>query len=320
MRKRCLEIVHRLARKNKAVVFIGSDLGVGVTDEMKKALPGQWLMEGVSEQNVIGMAAGLAMSGKIVYVNTIATFITRRCFEQNIVDLGLTEAKVRLLGSGGGLVYAPLGPTHLATEDIAIMRAIPNMTIVAPADAEEMERAMLASESWPGPIYVRIAKGGEPVVSSPEHPFAIGKAIVHRAPGNLLFVTTGIMLNRALEAAKLLEPEGISCGIVHCHTVKPFDAAAVLEQAARARAVLTLEEHTLAGGLGSAVAEALAEASLVAPPRFRRVGIPDDFPDEYGSQNSLMERYGLNAPQIAAAAKRLLGEPLPAGARAPHDP
>ena len=128
MRKRCLDIVYRLAKSNKDVVFIGSDLGVGVMDNFKKELPEQFFMEGISEQHIIGMAAGLSMSGKVVYFNTIATFITRRCFEQSIIDLGLSKAKVRLIGSGGGLVYAPLGPTHLAFEDIAIMRAIPNMS------------------------------------------------------------------------------------------------------------------------------------------------------------------------------------------------
>jgi transketolase len=306
MRKRCLAVVYKLAQKNKDVVFIGSDLGVGVMDEFKKELPSQWFMEGVSEQHIIGMAAGMAMTGKIVYMNTIATFITRRCYEQNAIDLGLTGAKVRLLGSGGGLVYAPLGPTHLATEDIAIMRAIPNMTIIAPADAEEMERAMLASENWDGPIYMRIAKGGEPVVSKPEHGFIIGKAIVHQPAGDILFVCTGVMLNRALDAAKLLAAEGVSCGIVHCHTVKPFDAETVLAQAKKAKAVISLEEHTLAGGLGSIVAELLAENPFERPVRLKRIGIPDVFPDQYGSQNSLMERYGLNAPQIAVQAKKLL--------------
>lgn len=180
MRKRCLDAVYRLAKKNKDVVFVGSDLGVGVMDNFKKELPEQWFMEGVSEQHIIGMAAGMAMTGKIVYFNTIATFITRRCFEQNAVDLGLSNVPVRLLGSGGGLVYAPLGPTHLATEDIAIMRAVPNMAVIAPCDAEEMDRAMAASERYPGPIYVRIAKGGEAVVSKPELGFEIGKAVVHR--------------------------------------------------------------------------------------------------------------------------------------------
>ncbi len=310
MRKRCLEVVHRLAKKNKNVIFVGSDLGVGVLDNFKKELPGQWFMEGVSEQHIIGMAAGLAMSGKTVYFNTIATFITRRCLEQNAIDLGLANLKVRLLGSGGGLVYAPLGPTHLATEDIALMRSIPNMTIVAPCDAEEMERAMLASESWDGPMYVRIAKGGEAVVSRPELGFELGRAIQIQEPGEVLFATTGVMLQRALEASALLAKDGISSGILHFHTVKPFDSAALLQAAAKSRAVLSLEEHTVLGGLGSAVAETLAEGNLERPPLFKRLGLPDAFPDQYGSQNSLLERYGLSAPLIAAETRRLMSERL----------
>lgn len=306
MRKRCLEAVYALAKKNKDVVFIGSDLGVGVMDAMKKELPAQWFMEGVSEQHIIGAAAGMAMTGKIVYFNTIATFITRRCYEQTAIDLGLASLKVRLLGSGGGLVYAPLGPTHMATEDIALMRAIPNMAVVAPCDAEEMARAMAASESWNGPMYIRIAKGGEAVVSKPELGFALGRAVECRAPGDVLFVTTGVMLQRALEAAALLEKGGVSCGIVHCHTVKPFDSDAVLSSARKAKVVLSVEEHTIIGGLGSCVAEVLAEAGLEKPPLFKRLGIPDAFPDEYGSQNSLLDRYGLSAEKIAAEARRLM--------------
>ena len=313
MRKRFLDVVYRLAKKNKDIVFVGSDLGVGVLDNFKKELPGQWFMEGVSEQHIIGMTAGLAMSGKTVYFNTIATFITRRCYEQICIDLGLAHLNVRLLGSGGGCVYAPLGPTHLATEDIALMRAVPNMTIIAPCDAEEMERAMLASEHHRGPIYMRIAKGGDLVVSKPELGFEIGRAIVYAEPGELLFVTTGVMLQRAIDASALLAKSGIAAGIVHCHTVKPLDAKMVLAQAARARAVITLEEHTLPGGLGSAVAEALAEAGLTKLPRFKRLGLPDVFPDEYGSQNSLLDRYGLSAEKIAEQALRLCpGSALPA--------
>ena len=137
-------------------------------------------MEGITEQNVIGMAAGLAMEGYIPYANTIATFITRRCYEQVAVDLCLHDLPVRLIGNGGGLVYAPLGPTHLAIEDIAIMRALPNMTVTAVCDAKEMVRLMNCTLDWPHPIYIRLAKGGDPIVSREENGFAIGKAIPMR--------------------------------------------------------------------------------------------------------------------------------------------
>src|SRR5580658_4311287 len=168
MRQTCLNMVYDLAKRDKRVLFIGSDLSPGLLGDMKKEMPERWYMEGVSEANVIGMAAGMAFEGYLPYVNTIATFITRRCYEQVAVDLCLHDLPVRLIGNGGGFVYAPLGPTHEAIEDIAIMRALPNMTVVAPVDAEEMRRFMAVTPDWPHPIYIRLAKGGDEVVTTPE--------------------------------------------------------------------------------------------------------------------------------------------------------
>src|SRR5712672_407660 len=176
MRPACINKVFELAKRDPRVAYIGSDLSPDLTERMKAEMPGRAFMEGVSEQHVVGMAAGLAMEGFIPYVHTIATFITRRCYEQVAVDLCLHNLPVRLIGNGGGLVYAPLGPTHEAIEDIAIMRALPRMTIVAPADAEEMRRLMPLTVDYPGPIYIRLAKGGDPVVSNDHIPFQIGKA------------------------------------------------------------------------------------------------------------------------------------------------
>src|SRR5579862_2420952 len=180
MRQTCLNMVYDLAKRDKRVLFIGSDLSPGLLADMKKEMPERWYMEGITEANVIGMAAGLAMEGYIPYVNTIATFITRRCYEQVAVDLCLHDLPVRLIGNGGGFVYAPLGPTHEAIEDIAIMRALPNMTVVAPADAEEMKRFMAVSLDWPHPIYIRLAKGGDPVVTPADQKFAIGRGYLLR--------------------------------------------------------------------------------------------------------------------------------------------
>jgi transketolase len=251
------------------------------------------------------MAAGLAMEGYIPYVNTIATFLTRRCYEQIAVDLCLHNLPVRLLGNGGGFVYAPLGPTHQAIEDLAIMRALPNMTVLCPADADEMTRLMTASLDCDGPVYVRMAKGGDAIVSRAERGCAIGKAILVREPGTVLFVTTGIMLQRALAAADLLAESGTVCGILHLHTVKPLDRAAILDWTARAQLVATLEEHVLAGGLGSAVLETIADAGA-AMPRLLRLGIPDVFTHNYGSQDALLKRYGLHPEGIAAQLRRAL--------------
>src|SRR5436305_11063769 len=177
MRATCQDMVYELARHDERVVFIGSDLSPDLLAGMQRDMPDRHYMEGITEANVVGMAAGLAMEGFVPYVNTIATFITRRCYEQVAVDLCLHNVPVRLIGNGGGLVYAPLGPTHLAIDDIAIMRALPNMTVVAVCDAPEMTRFMRQSVDWPLPIYIRLAKGGDPVVSRDEHGFEIGKAI-----------------------------------------------------------------------------------------------------------------------------------------------
>src|SRR5207248_3992963 len=239
MRKRSLDMVYELAKKDERIVFIGSDLGVGTLDSFRKDIPDRFFMEGVSEQNLVSMAAGLALEGKIVYVNTIATFLTRRCFEQVVLDLCLHNVKVRMIGNGGGVVYAPLGPTHLAIDDLAILRAIPNMTIVAPCDADEMRRLMEQTLDWPGPIYVRIAKGGDRIVSSDEHGFEIGRAIAIREGGRVLLVSTGITTQVALDAADILADSGIAATVLHMHTVKPLDRDQLLLHASRAEALVT---------------------------------------------------------------------------------
>jgi transketolase len=307
MRKTSLDAVYELAKRDKRVVFIGSDLGIGTLKQFKAEMPERFFMEGVSEAHLVTMAAGLALEGKVVYINTIATFLTRRCYEQVCLDLSLHHTNVRLIGSGGGVVYAPLGPTHQAIEDIAIFRTLPRMTIVAPCDAEEMKRLMPQTLDWDGPMYIRLGKGGDAVVSRPELGFQIGKALLVREGSDALIVTTGITLQPALAAAAQLEQSGISAGVLHMHTVKPFDTEALLAQAARVPAILSIEEHTIIGGLGSAVAETLAEADFYTPKRFKRIGIPDVFPDKYGSQATLLARYGITAEGAVAEVRKLLG-------------
>jgi transketolase len=311
MRATCVNMVYELAKRDDRVVFIGSDLSPGLLAGMKRDYPDRWYMEGVSEANVIGMAAGMALEGYLPYVNTIATFITRRCYEQVAVDLCLHDLPVRLIGNGGGFVYAPLGPTHEAIEDIAIMRALPNMTVVAPADAEEMKRFMAVTPEWPHPIYIRLAKGGDEVVTTPENGFEIGKAILLReasAGGGkpVLLVGTGVATTQALHAAEMLAGDNISSHVLHMPTVKPLDIAALEQLARGARLVVTVEEHTIIGGLGSAVTDALVERMDGKVPRMRRLGIPDVFAKDYGSQEWLMESFGISAAQIADAVRKAL--------------
>ena len=270
-------------------------------------------MEGIAEANVIGMAAGMAMEGFVPYVNTIATFITRRCYEQVAVDLCLHDLPVRLIGNGGGYVYAPLGPTHQAIEDIAIMRALPNMTVTAVCDAEEMTRLMDATLDWPHPIYIRLGKGGDPVVSKPERGFKIGKAIdmieAEQGASDVLFVTTGVATTQALKAAGALAADGIRCRAA----ARPYDQAAGCDAIVErgdpgARLVVTVEEHSVVGGLGSAVLEALSDAITGPLPPLKRLGIPDRFSAHYGSQQALMEDCKIDAASIGSTVRDLLGQ------------
>ncbi len=297
MRQTCLNMVYELAKRDPRVVFIGSDLGPGTLDKMKQEMPERFFMEGVCEANVIGMAAGLAMDGFIPYVNTIATFLTRRCYEQVAIDLCLHRLPVRLIANGGGLVYAPLGPTHLAIEDMAIMRALPNMTVIAPVDAEEMRRFMPETLDWPGPIYIRLGKGGDPVVSDARHGFVIGRAIVARKPGDVVLISTGVMTERCLRASDILTERGIAAGVIHAHTVKPLDREAILDALSSGIPAISVEEHTLVGGLGGALAELIADTGMRN--RLVRLGIPDVFTEHYGNQDQLLADFGLSPEGIA---------------------
>jgi transketolase len=214
---------------------------------------------------------------------------------------------VRLIGNGGGLVYAPLGPTHLAIEDISIFRALPNMTIVAVADAEEMKRLMPQTVDHPGPIYIRLAKGYDPVVTDDATPFRIGKGLKMRDGSDALLVTTGITLKVAQETAAKLAGEGVQCAILHMPTIKPFDREQLLDLAAKVRAIVAVEENTVIGGLGSAVAEEIAEAGFSPGKKFKRIGIPDVFSDRYGSQANLMDYHHINADAAVSTVRALLG-------------
>lgn len=307
MRKTCLDKVYEMAQKDSRIVFIGSDLGVGTLDKFKKEIPDRFLMEGISEGHLIGMAAGLALEGNIVYINTIAVFLTRRCFEQIALDLCLHNLNVRLIGSGGGLVYAPLGPTHLAIEDMAILRTLPNMTIIAPADADEMGKIMPLTLAHEGPIYIRLAKGGDALVSPKDAHYEIGKALPIREGGDALIITTGIALQIAIKAAEYLETQGIKAAILHAHTVKPLDREAILARCETTSVVVTVEEGVLNGGLGSSVAEILAEANFNPSKRFARIGLPDEFSHHYGSQAELLEHYGITPQKVAEVVTRLVG-------------
>lgn len=305
MRKAALEKVYELAKSDKRIFFIGSDLGFGVLDKFKQEMPDRFFMEGISEANIIGVAAGLALEGKIVYVHTLSTFLTRRCFEQLVLDLGLHKANVRLIGAGGGIVYASLGPTHIAFDDIAILRAIPNLTIIAPADADEMKRLMPQTVDYPGPIYIRLAKGNDPIVTTDNIPFQIGKAIPIKEGKDALIITTGITLKMALDASTKLAKEGTNVSILHAHTIKPLDEEAIQKFALPVPIIITIEEHSKIGGLGSAVAEFIVENKFLKSKHFKRISLPDIFPEGYGSQAEMLERYSITTENLIKVIKNL---------------
>ncbi|CCO23454.1 transketolase family protein [Maridesulfovibrio hydrothermalis] len=306
MRKACLEQVYELAKKDDRVVFIGSDLGAGTLRHFQEEMPDRFFMEGIAEGHAVGMASGLAHEGKVVYINTIQSFLTRRCYEQIVLDACMHNLNIRFIGNGGGLVYAPLGPTHWATEDLSILRVIPNLTVISVADAEEMVRLMPETLDHQGPVFIRLAKGYDPVVTE-EESFEIGKAYSYREGEDVLILGCGVTLGMMKKAGEILSGQGVEASILHIPTIKPLDTEAIISRANKASCVITVEENTILGGLGGAVAEILAEACLEKPLRLKRIGLSDSFSPNYGSQLEHFAKQGLSPENIVAAANDLLG-------------
>ena len=308
MRKRSLECIYKLSQSDDRIIFIGSDLGAGVLEKMKQEFPNRFFMEGIAEQHIVGMASGMAMEGYIPFINTIGTFLTRRCFEQITLDVCLQDLPIRLIANGGGLVYAPLGPTHLAVEDIAILRTLRNMTIIAPCDADEMSRVIENTSNWLHPIYIRLAKGGDKIISQHNLDFKIGKAILLKKPSDALIISTGIMTQRALGVVENLKNNGVNCGILHMHTIKPIDKESLLYWTPKVDGVFCIEEHSRIGGLGSAVLEFVNDHIPSETFKINRYGLPDKFLSNYGSQESLLEENGLDIKTLSNKIKDKMGE------------
>ena len=299
MRKTCLDTVYELAKEDKKVLFIGSDLGPGVLDDFKKNIPERFFMEGVSEQLIIGLSAGLALEGYKPYVNTIATFITRRCFEQVAIDLCLHNLSVKLIGNGGGLVYAPLGPTHQAIEDISIMRALPNMTIIAPCDAIEMKKLVRKTVNHKGPVYIRLARGGDKIITSSSDKINLAEGNLKVVPGEHLFITTGVMTQLAIEASQILNKENnIKCGVIHLGTIKPLDKQILLKWIPKVKKIVTVEENVLMGGFGSSILEFTSDNFPEHSSKISRIGLQDSFVEKYGNQDLLFKNNNLTVESL----------------------
>jgi transketolase len=309
MRDAFVRELTRIAIDDERVVVLTADLGIGLFDELAAAAPGRFLNVGIAEQNMVGIAAGMALAGRRVFVYSIAPFVTSRPHDQVRVDVAYHRADVTLVGVGGGVAYGSLGPTHHAIEDLALMRALPNMTVVAPGSPCEAAAATRALAVERGPSYLRLAKNGEAECLADE-PFVIGAARPLRSGRDLTICSTGALLPYALEAADMLGRLAIDAGVLHMPTVKPLDVGAIASALERAPLLVTLEDHTLPGGFGSAVAEAVVDHSLAGG--VLRLGIPDCFAPVVGSREHLLARYGLSPDGIAASITQRLGMRLAA--------
>ena len=298
MRNAFLKELFELAKKDERIVLIVGDLGFGVVNPFMEQLPRQFLNAGVAEQNMTGIAAGMALSGKIAFTYSIGNFPTMRCLEHIRNDVCYHNANVKIVTVGGGFAYGAMGATHHAIEDLAVMRAIPGMTVVAPGDPVEAKAATRAITEYAGPCYLRLGKAGEPIVHQTEITFALGKAIRMREGRDATLISTGGILQTAVRAAQHLAEAGISVRLLSMHTVKPLDTEAILSAARETHAIFTVEEHSILGGLGSAVAEVLAEADVPKIP-FKRIGVPPAFSPYIGSQEYMQECHGLTAAAIA---------------------
>ncbi|HEY9084415.1 MAG TPA: transketolase C-terminal domain-containing protein [Candidatus Tyrphobacter sp.] len=290
--------------RNKNVIGICADLAESTRMEgFKKAHPEQYFEIGVSEQMLVAMAGGLAAVGKIPWIASYAMFNPGRSWEQVRTIMALNETNVKIAGAHAGVSVGPDGATHQAIEDIAIMRVIPHMLVVVPCDAIQTKKAtILLSETW-GPTYLRFGREKSPIITTEETPFELGKAQTFREGGDVAIIACGILVYNALVAAeKLAKENGIECRVINNHTVKPMDEATIVAAAAECGAVVTVEEHQVHGGMGSAVAEILAQRYPV-PIEF--VGVEDRF-GQSGDPAELIEYYGMGASSIKAAAKRAL--------------
>ena len=291
------------ARADRRVILVTGDLGFGVLDKFSHELPGQYLNAGVAEQNMTGVAAGMGLEGKVVFTYSIANFPTLRCLEQIRNDIAYHDANVKVVAIGGGFSYGSLGMSHHATEDLAILRAIPNVAVHVPCDDLETREltALLVRRS--GPAYLRLDKSK--VTPGIGATFKPGSLRCMRPGDRVAIIACGGIVAEALAAADALSADGIDCAVFSAHTLKPFDTESILRIARDYQALVTLEEHVLSGGLGSLVAETLMDAAVM-PRHFARIALPDEFSSIVGSQEYLRGRLGINAPAVTQRVRRLL--------------
>jgi len=297
------EILKELGEKNKNIVVLDADLSKSTkTAVFAKAFPERFFNVGIAEQNLMGIGAGLAAGGKVPFVSTFAMFAAGRAFEQIRNSICYPKLNVKIAATHAGLTVGEDGASHQSIEDISLMRSIPNMTVIVPADAEETRKAITFAADYDGPVYIRLGRMAVPDLFTSDYQFEHGKAVQIVNGSDVTIIATGIMVGSAKQAAEKLKEAGISARVLNIHTIKPIDQKAVVKAAADTGAIVTCEEHSIIGGLGSAVAEVLVENYPVV---MERVGVKDTF-GESGTPSTLLVKYHLTADDIVTAAKKAI--------------
>ncbi len=306
MRNESIRAVEELALSDPNVVVVASDPGPDFMPELAARHPERLMLEGVCEQALIGMAAGLASEGFYPIIVMIAVFGTRRCYEQVLLDFGLHRFSGCVVGVGAGFSYSLLGPTHIAVDDLMLASAVPGSATLAPADAEEAVSLLRQARSFSGLSYMRLAATTAPL-SSARDAIALGKGRLLAEPGAVLFISCGSATLAVEPAIMILKDSGVQAGAVHLHTIKPLDVDLILRHVKHASVVVCVEEHRKIGGLSSAILHALATAERPSmPARFASVGVDDGFPEGYGSYQEMMEHYGISGVSLARRTQDLL--------------
>lgn len=291
MRSSGLNTIYALAKEDKNIIFIGSDLGFQVLDDFKTNLPDQFFMEGISEQNIIGMAAGLALNGKTVYVNTIASFLTRRCLDQIAINLCLEKTNVRLFANGGGLIYGPMGPTHTIIEDISIMMSLPNMSVIVPSDKHQMISLLSQAHLHHGPMYIRVARDNYPELTN-KHQIIFGEPCLLNSGSIYAIISNGYFSHTAMYVARQLEEKNIVVKVIDLHTLYPLNKQSLLSHLEGVEKIITMEEHIAIGGLYALICDLVISNDLKI--KIRNLNIPHAYSETYGEQDDLLKIMGLD--------------------------
>lgn len=296
MQKAYLMALYDLAAKDKRVLSLLADSGTGYDELFKREFPDQLFDFGIAEEHMVGAAAGMASCGKIPFVYTAGAFLAYRSFEFVRDDICLQNLNVKVVGMGSGLAWSTLGPTHHTTEDISVLRALPNLTIFSPSCPREVEKTVKAAYAIEGPVYIRIGMNAEPDIYGDDYEFVTGENIQLRSGDEFAVFTTGSIASEALRAVDLLKEQGISASLYQVHTIKPFDEESVIRAAKTHPYLVTVEEHNIYGGLGSIVSEVVAEQGLGV--KVKRIGLQDTFAKGYGTIAEVRQQNGLDAESL----------------------